>query len=95
MTSQSHQWQLKRLAAICSHDAKSCYNLIGHMQASIAMQRLGVPKVAALCLFTMLQEAAHQVGIGFGDSTIYYGGSFHYTVSVKVTELDQLSGWYY
>ncbi len=30
--------QLKRAGAICSKDAKSCYDLIGHTQASLSMQ---------------------------------------------------------
>ncbi len=30
--------QLKRTGAICSNDARSCYDLIGHTQASLAMQ---------------------------------------------------------
>jgi hypothetical protein len=30
--------QLKRPGAICSNDARSCYDLIGHSQASMAMQ---------------------------------------------------------
>jgi hypothetical protein len=36
--------QLKRAGAICSNDAKSCYDFIGHTQASLSMQRVGVPK---------------------------------------------------
>jgi hypothetical protein len=35
--------QLKRTGAICSNDARSCYDLIGHTQASITMQRNGGP----------------------------------------------------
>jgi hypothetical protein len=66
---------LKRLGAICSNDAKSCYNLIGHAQASIAMQRNGAPKAAVDCLFSTLQHTTHQVRTGLGDSTTYYGGS--------------------
>jgi hypothetical protein len=30
--------QLKRPGAICSNDTKSCYDLIGHIQAALAMQ---------------------------------------------------------
>jgi hypothetical protein len=37
--------QLKQPGAICSNDAKSCYDLIGHTPASLSMQRLGVPPV--------------------------------------------------
>jgi hypothetical protein len=66
--------QLKRPAAICSNDAKSCYDLIGHTQAAISMQRVGVPKNFINCLFTTLQEAVHQVRTGYGDSKKHYGG---------------------
>jgi hypothetical protein len=60
--------QLKRAGAICSNDAKSCYDLIGHTQASLSMQQLGVPRSIINCLFTTLQEAIHKVQTGFGDS---------------------------
>jgi hypothetical protein len=66
--------QLKRPGAICSNDAKSCYDLIGHTQAAISMQRMGVPKTFINCLFTTLQEAVHQVRTDFGDSKNYYSG---------------------
>ncbi len=66
--------QLKRPGAICSNDARSCYDLIGHSQASIAMQRNGVPKNVVDCLFTTLQNATHKVRTGYGDSSISYGG---------------------
>jgi hypothetical protein len=66
--------QLKRPGAICSNDAKTCYDLIGHCQALISMQRMGVPKCAVQRLFSTLQEAVHYVRTGFGDSTKSYGG---------------------
>jgi hypothetical protein len=66
--------QLKRAGAICSNDAKSCYDLIGHTQASLSMQQVGVPKNIINCLFTTLQEAVHTVRTGFGDSKASYGG---------------------
>jgi hypothetical protein len=53
--------QLKRPGAISSNDAKSCYDLIGHSQASMIMQWHGVPKSAVDCLFTTLQDAEHRV----------------------------------
>jgi hypothetical protein len=67
--------QLKQPGAICSNDAKSCYDLIGHTQAALSMQRNGVPKSAIDCLFSTLQNAKHQVRTGYGDSTSFYGGS--------------------
>jgi hypothetical protein len=66
--------QLKRPGAIYSNDARSCYDLIGHTQASLAMQRNGVPKAAVDCLFTTLQNASHKVRAGYGDSPSSYGG---------------------
>jgi hypothetical protein len=53
--------QLKRPGAICSNDAKSCYNLFGYTQAAISMQRVGVPKSIIQCLFSTLQNAVHRV----------------------------------
>jgi hypothetical protein len=61
--------------AVCSNDAKACYDLIGHTPASICMQRQGVPKTAVKCIFTTLQEAIHHVRTAFGDSDLSYGGS--------------------
>jgi hypothetical protein len=65
--------QLKRPGAICTNDAKLCYDLIGHPTASIAMQRLGVPKSVVDCLFSTLQLAKHKVRTGYGDSGTEYG----------------------
>jgi hypothetical protein len=62
--------QAKQTGAVCSNDAKACYDLIGHAQASLCMQRQGVPKSAVQCLFTTLQEATHYVRTAFGDSSI-------------------------
>jgi hypothetical protein len=66
--------QAKCTGAVCSNDAKACYDLIGHAQASLCMQRQGVPQSAVRCLFTTLQQATHCVRTAFGDSTITYGG---------------------
>jgi hypothetical protein len=38
------------------------------------MQWNGVPKSAIDCLFSTLQNAIHQVRMGYGDSTSHYGG---------------------
>jgi hypothetical protein len=56
---QTIMWQLKRPGTLCYNDAKSCYDLIGHAQASLAMQRQGVSQSVADCLFFMLQNATH------------------------------------
>jgi hypothetical protein len=66
--------QLKRPGAICCNNAKSCYDLISHSQASLSMQQVGVPRAAVDCMFTMLQSAKHFVRTGYGDSVGYYVG---------------------
>jgi hypothetical protein len=54
---------------------KSCYDLIGHAQASLAIQHMGIPQSSVDCMFSMLQEAVHRVPTGYGDSSSSYGGS--------------------
>jgi hypothetical protein len=66
--------QLKRPGAICSNDARSCYDLIGHSQALMVMQRNGVPRQVVDCLFSTLQLARHHVRTGYADSLSSYGG---------------------
>ena len=66
--------QLKKPGVICSNDAKLCYDLIGHTQATMSMQRVGVPKSIIQCLFSTLQNAVHRVRTGYGDSSESYGG---------------------
>jgi ribonuclease HI len=68
--------QLKQPGAICSNDAKSCYDLIGHTPASLSMQRLGMPPSFVKCLLETLQNMKHKVRTAFGDSDLYYGGPF-------------------
>ncbi len=68
--------QLKLPGAICSNDAKSCYDLIVHSPASLSMQRQGLPQNAAICLFNTLQNLSHQIRTSYGDSEQSYGGSY-------------------
>jgi hypothetical protein len=67
--------QLKVPGAICSNDAKSCYDLIVHAPASLSMQRQGVPWCAVVCLFETLQNLEHYIHTAYGDSSSFYGGS--------------------
>ncbi len=64
----------KSPGAICSNDAKSCYDLIIHTPASLAMQLQDVPESAVTCLFNTLQELSHQVHTACGDSDQSYDG---------------------
>jgi hypothetical protein len=68
--------KFNRPGAVCSNDAESCYDLIGHTVASLTMQGMGVPKAVDDCLFTTLQSGVHKVRTGYGDLDSSYGGEY-------------------
>jgi hypothetical protein len=53
--------QTKTAGAICSNDAKSCYDRILHCIAAMCMSHLGLPESAIVCLFTTIQNLEHTV----------------------------------
>ena len=61
-----------RSSAICSNDAKSCYDRILHAIASICMRRMGVAKGTCKMMFGTLAQVDHYVRTNFGDSTTSY-----------------------
>ena len=66
--------RLRRQAgALCSNDAKSCYDRIVHNIAAIAMLRMGLPKAPVRSMFLTLQKASHRVSTAFGISQTSYG----------------------
>ena len=67
--------QKKRPAALCSNDAKSCYDRIVHSVASLCMQRLGVPPAPIVCMFTTIQNLEHRIRTIYGDSKIGFSGA--------------------
>jgi hypothetical protein len=58
--------------ALCSNDAKSCYDRVVHSVASLCMQRIGCPKPVVITMFETLQNLRHHVRSQYGDSTIFY-----------------------
>ena len=64
----------KRPLAVCSNDAKACYDRIVHAIASIALQRVGAPKEPIICMFTTLQKLRHHIRTIYGDSEISFSG---------------------
>ena len=60
--------QFKKPGALCSNDAKSCYDRVVHSIASICMQRVGVPQEPIVCMFTTIQNLKHCVRTAYGDS---------------------------
>jgi len=66
--------QKKIPAAICSNDAKSCYNCIVHSFAAIALMRLGVPMNPIRMMFATIQELKHFIQMAHGDSKRFFSG---------------------
>jgi hypothetical protein len=60
-------------AAMCSNDAKSCYDRIVHAIASILIKHQNIPASACICVFTTLQNLHHTVRTIYGDSKSGYG----------------------
>ena len=66
--------QMKTAGALCSNDAKSCYDRILHSVASLCLRRLGLPEEAIVCMFSTLQNLEHTVRTVYGNSEKSYGG---------------------
>ena len=62
----------RRVAALCSNDAKSCYDRIVHTVASICMQRMGVAPESCFTIFRTLQALQHHVRTAFGERSSGY-----------------------
>ena len=71
--------RLRRQAgALCSNDAKSCYDRIVHNVAALAMRRQGAPKNAVNSLLLTLQKATHRIRTAFGISTKSYCSNWRF-----------------
>jgi len=60
---------LRALTALCSNDAKSCYDRIVLIIAALCLCRLGATKEAAKSMISTLVNLRHHVRMAFGDST--------------------------
>jgi hypothetical protein len=58
--------------ALCSNDAKSCYDRILHAIATICIRRVGVPNKICLMMFGTLAKVKHYIRTTYGDSTTLY-----------------------
>ena len=65
---------LKHPFGMCACDLKSCYDRVVHTAASIALQRVGVPKSRMTCMFETIQNLVHTVRTAYGKSHKSYGG---------------------
>ena len=64
--------QEHRSMALCSNDAKSCYDRILHSIASICMRRVGVPQEICLMMLGTLAKVEHYIRTNYGDSATSY-----------------------
>lgn len=60
--------------ALCSNDAKSCYDRIVHSVAKMSMMRCGAPETTIDLMFDTIQRLQHFIRTAYGDSTISFGG---------------------
>ena len=60
--------QRKQPFAICSNDAKSCFDRIVHSIASLSLQRVGYPIEPLICVFTTIRHLEHRIRTVYGDS---------------------------
>jgi len=67
--------QNKIPAAICSNDAKSCYDRIVHSFAAIALMCLGVPMNPIRMMFVTIHELKHFIRMAHGDSKRFFSGT--------------------
>lgn len=65
--------QRRQAGALCSNDAKSCYDHIVHNIATLAIWRTGMPAEPVRSMFETLQLAEHQVTTAHGISKQTYG----------------------
>jgi hypothetical protein len=66
--------QYKAPAALCSNNAKSCYDRIIHSVASLCFQHQGVPEPPLVCMLTTLQNTEHMIWTAYRNSMRSYGG---------------------
>jgi hypothetical protein len=64
--------QLRQRGALCSNDAKSCYNRIAHNCASLCLQRVGTPAPPIISMFETIQKLKHYVHTVYGESEIHF-----------------------
>jgi hypothetical protein len=56
--------------AICSNDAKGCFDRIVHLVAYICLQRFSIPAAPILSMLNVIQNMTHSIRTAFGDSSV-------------------------
>jgi hypothetical protein len=58
--------------ALCSNDAKSCYDRVLHSIVALAFRRIGIPKQPTECMLQCIQEMKQYMRTSYGDSKNSY-----------------------
>jgi len=61
-------WQWKRPVALCSNDAKSCYNCITLLAAALSLCRLGATIPVVQSMVKMTHRMQHHIHTAYRDS---------------------------
>jgi hypothetical protein len=64
----------RQAGALCSNDARSCFDRIVHWVASLCLRRLGLQKEPRIEMFASIQKAWHYIATAYKESTRQYGG---------------------
>jgi hypothetical protein len=64
--------QLRQRGALCSNDAKACYDRIVHNCASLCLQRIGTREQPIISMFDTIQKLEHHVRTVFGESKLSF-----------------------
>ncbi len=65
----------RKAMAVCSNDAKGCYDRIVHSVAYICLRRIGIPSPPLLSMLKTIQNMTHYIRTAYGDSNTSYGPS--------------------
>jgi Reverse transcriptase (RNA-dependent DNA polymerase) len=75
--------QTRTPGALCSNDAKGCYDRIVHSVASLCLQRVGMPPGPILSMFRSLQNLRHYVRTAHGDSSSFFESNEVHPVAIQ------------
>jgi hypothetical protein len=64
--------QQRQRGALCSNDAKACYDRIVHNCASLCLQRIGTREQPIVSMFQTIQKLEHHVRTIHGESKIKF-----------------------
>ena len=60
--------QQRRPGALCSNDAKSCYDRVIHSIVALSFKRLGLPEPPVHCMLHCIQQMDYHIRTSHGDS---------------------------